>query len=192
MITPDLVEIITAAIESRLLDVHTCLPGKVISFDSATGKADIELQLTRFLERDDGSFVSEELPVLPDIPVKELRGTAPNGTDFFVHMPIGEGTFGLVHFTEYDPDNWLSSGRLSKPAGVDRHTLGSGFFVPGFYDNSRFISGLPTDACVIGNTTGVSVTIAQDSIEAENNAGDFALSASGQFSANGTNLTVDP
>ena len=188
MITPTLAEIIREALESRLLDVHTCLPGKIISYDSSTRRADVELLLKRVLTNRDNDKVSfEEMPVLPDVPVYMNRGV-----NYFIQMPVETGTTGLVYFSEASSDQWFSTGQVSNPGDLGRHGLGNGFFIPGFFANSEVNSDPEPDALVIGSTDGTKLTIRNNGeIEALNDSGDFLLSPSGQFSSNG-NFTVDP
>jgi len=137
-ITPQESEVIADAIESALIDVHVSLPGKVESYDALTQTANVELQTKRMLPNESGSYSSESLPVLQNIPVQFPRT---NGA--MLTFPIAKGDFGLVVFSETSLDQWRSKGAETSPGDVGRHTLSGGVFQPGLMPLSQTI--LPTD-----------------------------------------------
>ena len=53
-LTPTEADMISAAIESALIDVHVALPGQVQSYNSITQTATIELQVKRVLPKEIG------------------------------------------------------------------------------------------------------------------------------------------
>lgn len=136
-ITPTEAEVILDAIESALIDVHTMLPGKIESYSPLTQTATVQLQVKRTLPKDDGSYATESLPVLQNVPVQFMRTNAAVFT-----LPIKKGDFGSVVFSEMSLDQWRSKAAETSPGDVGRHTLTGGVFVPGLMPLKETI--LPT------------------------------------------------
>ena len=124
-ITPTDAEVIVAAIESALLDVHVMLPGRVAKYNSATQTATVELQVKRVLPQGN-RFATEDLPVLENVPVAFMRTN-----EFMITVPVKEGTTGMVIFSEMSLDQWRSKGTNTSPGDIGRHTLTGGVFQPG-------------------------------------------------------------
>ncbi len=125
-ITPTEAEMIEAAITSALIDVHVSLPGKIESYDALTQTATVQLQVKRVLPKAGGGFVTEDLPVLENVPVQ-----FPRTKKFIVTLPIESGDYGLVVFSEMSIDQWRSKGENTSPGDIGRHTLTGGVFQPG-------------------------------------------------------------
>jgi hypothetical protein len=153
-ITPDLAEVIANAIESALIDVHVALPGKVESYDSATQTANVQLQVKRMLPKTDGQYATEDLPVLENIPVQ-----FPRTRTFAFTMPVAEGDFGLVVFSEMSIDQWRSKGDNTSPGDIGRHTLTGAVFQPGLMPNAEAIGDDIGDDAVFGEIGGVQVRV---------------------------------
>ncbi len=125
-ITPTEAEMIEAAIASALIDVHVSLPGKIESYDALTQTATVQLQVKRVLPKTGGGFVTEDLPVLENVPVQ-----FPRTKKFVITFPIETGDYGLVVFNEMSIDQWRSKGENTSPGDIGRHTLTGGVFQPG-------------------------------------------------------------
>lgn len=151
-ITPDDAEVITDAIESALIDVHTSLPGKVQAYDATTQTADIELQVKRALPKDDGTYATEDLPVLVNVPVAFMRAGG-----HMLTMPIAAGDFGQVIFSEMSIDQWRSKGANTSPGDIGRHTLTGGVFYPGLSPVTQPIQDDISGDAVFGAEGGVQV-----------------------------------
>ncbi len=144
--SPDLGTMIGQAMDSRLIDVHTAMPGRVESYDREKQVADVRPQLRRVIRRRDGSRVSEELPVIPCVPVTQLRVGG-----FFIHLPIAVGDFGTLLFNEYDIGRWRSIGDVVDPGDTRRHRLSGPTFLPGMFPQA--------DALPIGDTDAARMTL---------------------------------
>ena len=77
--TPTMAEVIRTVLDSALADVHTCLPGKIVTYDKAKQKASVQIQLQRKYE--DGGLVT--LPAIPNVPVRHPRA---QGGKAFIHI----------------------------------------------------------------------------------------------------------
>lgn len=176
-VTPEIAEVIEAAIESALIDVHTALPGKVQAYDAATQTATIELQVKRTLPKADGTYATEDLPVLENVPVQFLRVAA-----FAVTVPVAAGDFGFVIFSEMSIDQWRSKGANTSPGDIGRHTLTGAVFLPGLVPNdkalktaahaSNLVIGLDDDNAQIHVTPSGSVLIGADATKESARKGD--------------------
>lgn len=146
-VTPSMAELIRRAIDSRLVDVHTSIPGRVEAYDEATQTVDVAPQIKRAIRTDAGAKVLEDLPVIPSVPVAFLRAGA-----FFITVPIVKGDTGLIIFSERATDTWRATGRASDPGDQRPLGLSGASFLPGLSPASAALAGLPTGAAVFGGT----------------------------------------
>ncbi len=123
--SPELASVIAAAIEARLVDVHTSLPGRVESYDAARQVADIKPMLRRVIRRENMERVVEELPVIPCVPVQWSRGGGA-----FVSLPLAAGDFGWLMFADYSIDRFRSTGDDVDPGDTRRFDLSNAVFLP--------------------------------------------------------------
>lgn len=175
--TPELAEVIEAAIESALIDVHTALPGKVQSYDPTTQTATIELEIKRPLPKADGTYTIEDLPLLENVPVHFTRSAA-----FALTVPLAAGDQGLVIFSELSLDQWRSKGVNTSPGDIGRHTLTGAVFAPGLSPNakalktaahaSNLVIGLDDDNAQIHVTPSGSILIGADAVKESARKGD--------------------
>lgn len=119
-------ELIAEAIESRLLELHTAIPGKVISYDPATQTAEIAPVIQRVEPAADGSNTLTPLPSIPNVPVSWHRGGGAALT-----MPLKAGDHVLLIFSEAAIGHWRASGELAPPGDLRRHSLGYPYAIPG-------------------------------------------------------------
>jgi len=153
--TPTLGEAVRKAIESRLLDLHVALPAVVAKYDKADQTVEVTPLLKRMVENSDGGFSTEELPKLPPMPVLQ-----PHAGDMFLALPISKGDTGLVVFCEASMDQWLGTAAVAddvqqSPGDGNRHTLGSGVFIPGLFNRKRRLSEADDMELRMGEDGGV-------------------------------------
>ena len=163
---PSWAEIMREAIRANREELYTSLPGRVKSYHATKKAASIELQVKRVIRKRDGSTSEKAFPILPNVPVGQ-----PAGGGYFVHMPVTDGDFVMVHFAMRSLDVFRSKGSLAVPADKRLHDLAFGWAQP-CYD----ISAPPEDAetgLVIGKVGGPVVHIDATTV----NLGDAAASA---------------
>ena len=89
----DFNDLINESIEERLKTLNTCLPAKVLSYDSdkqyATVKPTIKIKLLK-----DGSPILVDRPQIFTVPVAHLRVMG-----FAIHLPVSEGDNVLLLFS---------------------------------------------------------------------------------------------
>lgn len=189
MITPELVEVIEAAVESRLLDVHTSIPGSIQTYDSATQTATVELGVKRAIESEnEGEFVFEELPVLQNVKV-----VFPRTLKYMMTFPLEAGDTGDVRFSEVPVGQWRAVDDVAVPDTVSRFDLSGATFHPGFSKDSEDITDKIDDGARFGVIGGAQVLVKEDgTMLLDNGSGTIEIKASGTVEINGTNLEVLP
>lgn len=170
--TPD--EAHAAQIEGRLKDLHTCLPGVIVSYDAATQTASVQPSIQRlFLTR---GLVN--LPLCVDVPV-----AFPGGGDFFLTFPVQAGDECLLFFSERSIDNWHVSGGIQPPSEYRLHDLSDGLAVVGLNSQPRKIPSVHATGAEWRNRAGtMRLRLLPDgTIHASNAGGSLTLSPSGQL-----------
>lgn len=126
--TPSMAEVIKQAIETRLSDLHTALPGTITRYDSAKQQCDVQPNIKRKYVT--GQLV--DIPVIPNVPVVFQRSEKA-----FISFPLKAGDQVLLVFSERSLDRWLVSGGQVDPADPRKHHLTDAVAVPGLYPFSK-------------------------------------------------------
>jgi len=170
----NLIDAIYLAINSSLENVHTVLPGKIVSWNAGQRKASVEPLVSMKTVKE----VDITLPVIDNVPT-----IFPSGSNFTLRWDIATGDGCLILFSEYGIGNYLNSGGQNQVAADDssKFNLTDAICIPGLFSFSR-ASNLPTDN-EISITQGGVITI-------KNSSGTIELKDDGQVDING-NLTVD-
>lgn len=140
---------IQKGIDTALKEVHTALPGIVVSFDSTTQLAEIQIAIKRKL---DGELIN--LPTLTEVPVRFFKTSK-----FSINFPLEEDDPVLVLFTERSLDTWIAQGDIQTPDSVRRHSLSDGFAIPMMYDQNNIISNFDSSNLQIRTASGKGITI---------------------------------
>jgi hypothetical protein len=166
--SPELAEVIKQAIEDRLVDVHTMLPGRIDAYDSATQKADVEPLIKRLQSTVDGEL-SEELPVIPGVPV-----VFPRAGGFKLTMPVSKGDRCMLVFCERSIETYQTSQsrrgtsdriNQSDPETFAMHNLSDPVALLGWYNDAESLSDTDQDGMQLGKDGGAIVHIADDLVE---------------------------
>ena len=180
--TPTLGQVLQDAIENRLCDVHTAMPGTVVTYDPLTGTANIQPLLLR-------TFKQGELPFpLPPIPLPLLNKVPvlfPRTTLAFVAFPLVPGDVGLVIFSERSIDRYKTFGGPQDPQDVRKHDLSDGFFFPGGYPLTTPPIAVVPNALHMKYVASDIVMKATGEIEIKNPIGEFSMNAAGQSNIKG-------
>lgn len=148
-----LAELLKQAIENRLLDVHTALIAQVESYDAKKQQVNVSPVLKRNIKSLDGQLVSEQLPMLCDVPV-----LFPRAGGYFISFPIQPGDFVQLIFNESNIDEWLLGGASSLNS-PDRFTLQGAVAIPGVSPESKPIHGAHERNFVAGKEDGLQIHI---------------------------------
>lgn len=156
--------VINTAIDTKLKDLHTILPGQIINFDPVEQLADIQPQLKRNI---DGELIN--LPVLQQVPIRFLKSG-----NFTITFPLAEGDEVAVYIIERSIDNWLENGGIQSPNDTRKFDLSDAFAVPILYSQGQKITDFDPDNMVIKSTNS-----------------DITLSPTGDITVNAINVIVN-
>lgn len=128
--TPSLASVILAAIESRVGQIYTALPGRVTSYDASDRSANVQLIIRDAYTDEQGVRQTEQYPLLQHVPVM-FPGSGP----YSITWPIAVDDTVLVVFSHSSLDRWLANGGDDvDPADDRRHTLSDAVAIPGLRD----------------------------------------------------------
>lgn len=137
---PTWAELLEEAIESRLLELHTAIPGKVVSYDKATQTAEVLPVVLRAEPKEDGGNTLTRLPSIPNVPVQW-----PRGDGFAIHFKLKPGDHVLLVFSEAAIGHWRASGEMAPPGDLRRHSLGYPIAIPGAAPDAGKLTDIPGD-----------------------------------------------
>jgi hypothetical protein len=122
-------DVITAALSARMAGVHTAIVGRVEVVHATARKVDVRPSMLRVLQTAEGEPVTEQLPVLQQVPIGALRAGAAR-----IDMPISVGCWVCVLFFEDNIGKWLAAGGVDvSPGDVERHGLTGAVALPILY-----------------------------------------------------------
>lgn len=121
--SPSLARIIEKAIDAKLIDVHTAMPGVIQSYDYRTQTCDVQPVFKRKYVEDN---IAVLLPVITNVPV-----CWPRAGDAFMHMPLKKDDNVLIVFSERNIGSWINYGGVVDPKDVRKHHLSDAIVVPG-------------------------------------------------------------
>lgn len=115
-------EILDIAIDRKMENVHTSLPGVIESYDHATQKASVKALINKkYADGEDG-----EQPVIVNVPV-----VFPSGSDSGIFFPIKGGESCLLHFSERSMENFLALDGEQEPGDPRKFDMTDCICVPG-------------------------------------------------------------
>lgn len=119
-------ELLRLAIESRLGDVYTALPGRVESYDAASQTADVAPTVRRAVPTGPETPPKlEDIPVIPNVPILFPRGGA-----FSVTWPLEKGDHVLLVVMTYAFAQWRKSGKTADPGDLRLHHVNNAVAIP--------------------------------------------------------------
>ena len=164
--TPELAEVVKAAIAEGFSGLHVAMPGKVEKYDPILQKADVKPLIQRPVVARDGTESLEPLPVIPEVPV-----CFPRGGGFFCSFPLAKGDNVLLVFCDLSTDAFAySTGSVdTDPVDLRQHDLTDAVAIPGFYPFPKAIKSLIGEGAAFGSETGAQVRAKGDGIEVTSN-----------------------
>ena len=119
----ELGQAITDAIQRRLVDIHTSMPGIVESYDKTNQVADVTIAMNR--TKIDGTSV-------PAIKLPNVRVRFEKTQDAAITHPLKKGDEVLLIFNERDVDAWRGNGTIGTPQTNRRFSLSDVVAIPGY------------------------------------------------------------
>jgi hypothetical protein len=117
--------VVDDAIENRLRELHTCLPGIIEVFNVSTQRAQIRPGIKRIIRKNNGVEELRELPKLINCPL----GVFSFG-NFVFTFPVQAGDECMLHFTERSLDAWIRFGDVRRPNDIRMHHESDAYFLP--------------------------------------------------------------
>jgi hypothetical protein len=158
--TPTYPEVLEAAVTQGLLDTHTMLPGKIEKYDPVKQKADVKPLIKRtVILQDSTELTAESLPVIPDVPV-----IFPQGSGFFLSVPLQKGDYVMLLFCERSIDQYISGqGIDTDPIDTRIHDLSDAVALPGFVPYARSLKNVVSDEMRLGqDDEGIQIRLKTD------------------------------
>lgn len=170
---PSLAKLLQTAIDGRLCDVHTSMPGIVQSYDRATQTAKIQPSLKR--KYVDGNIV--DLPIINKVPV-----IFPRSKGKWVHFDLEEGDVVTLLFSERSLDTWKERGGQVSPDDPRKFHLSDAYAIPGGYDlQGALVPNGPEKSIELAHGKNHIVIEESGKITLKNESGFIEISEAGKF-----------
>jgi hypothetical protein len=159
--TASLSTTLSSVLRYHARQLRVCTPGRVQSYNPETQRADCVPLIQPTTVLPSGDIHAESLPLLPDVPVLQ-----PRAGGFFVHLPVRAGDTVLLLFCDDAIDEFLQSDgtAATKPRTPRLHSISDAVAIPGFCPDRMALSHLPTDHLVLGNDTGLRITVSAEQL----------------------------
>lgn len=118
--------------ESRLKDMHTCLPAKIETYDESKRKAKIKIQVKLRVKKGEAL----DIPPIDNVPVHFL-----SSKKFKLVYPLEKGDSGIVVFSEEGIGSWLKSTDVVIADSFAKFSLTDAIFIPGIWS----FNNIPSD-----------------------------------------------
>lgn len=152
----EFVDAVQKCVRKELQDVHTAIPGKIVSFDTKTGLATV-LPTMKF-KKPDGTMM--DYPQITGVPVLFQQGYGQNAT---IAFPVKAGDGCLIIVSEQSIDYWMYGQETETDLAFD---LTDAICIPGL-----FVKANPVvkEACennaVILDVSGTRVRVEKNNVE---------------------------
>lgn len=147
-----------ARMEQHDLEQYTACPGRVQSYDAATQTADIVPLVRHPVPQPDGSYTTEDLPVVPSVPVLMLR----SGRMFFA-PPLAPGDTVQLLVNTSAIGHWRAGdGGVTDPGDLRRQHLAHAVALPGLYVRRKALAHASATDLVMGDDEGTRLAIKPD------------------------------
>lgn len=153
-VSPSFAQVLGDAVNARLRDVHTGMPGRIEKYDAARQCADVKPLVMRMDRDEGGELVADEYPVLVDVPVQ-----FPGGGGYHATFPIAAGDVVWLSFASCSLDLWKARGGLVDPEDERRCTLSDAVAHAIVRDLAHPRSSAPTDRARFGRDAGVALEV---------------------------------
>lgn len=118
-------ELLSEAMDARLLDVHTAIPAVVDRFDDGENTVDATPAVKHVVPALDGGIRSEKMPTINDIPI-----AWPGSKTCYIKWQIPVGSTVLLIFNEACIAQFRDTGQVSEPGDLARHDLSYPYAIP--------------------------------------------------------------
>jgi hypothetical protein len=171
--SPELEDVISAAIAAEVARIHTSIPATIIVYDPTSQRATV--QPTIFGRRFDQDL---KVPIpVPSTPIGGVPVLWPSMPTAGLTFPLPPGTFGMLFFAERSVDEYLETGTpASIPLDLRRFDMQDAFFLPGgrpatapidFLGTDPFATVLRGATVKVGDSSAIHPLLHADTFEAD-------------------------
>jgi hypothetical protein len=137
-IEPTLAELLEETHRSFLLDVHVSMPAVTRAYTASTQRGDFLPVIKGSVKDSEGANTYEARPVIQNVPVRWERAGG-----YYEHKPLAVGDHGWLIFSEDCYAIWRTTGEISVPGDLTRHSLSYPFFLPGAWPDDNPLPDAP-------------------------------------------------
>lgn len=146
-----------AQIEERLKQVHTSMPGIIVSFDPGTQVAEVQPSIKRMFTKKG----PVDLPLCVDV-----LCAFPGGKRFYLTYPVEPGDECILIFSERCIDLWYLEGDTQEPDDYRMHDMSDAMAIVGINNLTKPIEDFQMDGIEIRSPLRESfVKVKEDTIE---------------------------
>ena len=138
--TPGLADLILMAIRANQVELNTCMPATIVSYDSAKQTASVQPSFKR-MRLDTKSFITRA--VIDDVPV-----VFPRSQGRGIVFPIAAGDPVMLLFSQRSLDSWLDKGGEIDLADTRLHNINDAIAVPGLTSINDALSPTPSSTAL--------------------------------------------
>lgn len=120
------IETIQTHLDGRQAQIHTALPGQIVSYNPTKMTASVQIGIQAMHEKIDGSIEAMTILPIQDVPVH-----FPGGGGHTLTFPVKAGDECLVIFAERNIDNWFQHGGTQQPGDYRMHDINDAFVMVG-------------------------------------------------------------
>lgn len=139
----DVVTQIKALVKEQINNIHTALPGEILSVNTSNGLAKVKPKAQ--MRFSNGQKL--DYPIITDVPI--VFPFSANG-DAAIAFPVQAGDQCLILFSEQAIEDWLGTGTINSEL---KHSLSGAICLPGLMRkvSSDFAEAVDNDAIIIRN-----------------------------------------
>lgn len=122
----DDIESIEDHLDGRQSQIHTTMPGTIVSYNPTTMTAVVQPALQVIHTQIDGTRQPTTITTISDVPVM-----FPGGGSHLLTFPVTAGDDCLIVFAERSIDNWFAHGGTQQPSDWRMHDINDAFVLVG-------------------------------------------------------------
>ena len=172
--TPTMAGALQAVIQTALLQMNTCLPGEVQSYNPLTGTVNVQPSIKRKYVKDAEVVL---LPIINNVPL-----VFPRANDAAITFPVKKGDSVLLIFSQRSIENWKTTGGTVEAGDPRHHDLSDAFAIPGVYPATAPLIGVDGENLVIRHGLTSKITVKKDEVEVAVGTAKLVVKQSGKFS----------
>lgn len=114
----DPIEAVEGHLDGRQAQIHTSMPGTIVSYNPQTMTATVQPALQVFHTKIDGTTEPVTMATISDVPVH-----FPGGGGHVLTFPVRQGDDCWLVFSERSIDNWFQHGGVQQPSDHRMHDI---------------------------------------------------------------------